>query len=231
VTITRRGSNPLDHPPARVSLKRVQVTIDDLQALRETIQRLTKDQSLPEVEFDGGTFDDSSDLASLADEELHALTIKSKSVEIRISYREAVAIGDKKIAQAIYQDWARTRQLPKGERVPREALSDDSVRIWLYPLIVAAGIAVVLIDVLLKRAPLVTNLPIAIGLTLVLGVLLLTNHLDRRGANFALIIPQRLKEYRDSQSAQNKHREILVTTIVGIVCAALGVFATILFQR
>lgn len=85
------------------------VTIDDLEALVSEVARHSNG-SVPSLEFEGGTFNDPSDLRKLTDAELGRIVVKSPEIEVHLAPSEAKAIGDPRACEAVYSSWARSRQ-------------------------------------------------------------------------------------------------------------------------
>lgn len=127
MTVYRVGPSE-DKEQHTVSLGKVLVTTDDLDALTDILRRKIYSPEAPankpgpkrhRVEFDGGHFDETSDLPTLTDEEARSLKIEGRDDQVILSAERAVAIGDKKEAEDIYKLWARSRQTKEPPRSRR----------------------------------------------------------------------------------------------------------------
>ncbi|MEW2504812.1 MULTISPECIES: hypothetical protein [unclassified Amycolatopsis] len=142
MTVKRRGL--LDQQQAlgrhRRQLGRVHVTIDDLEALRELLDEgLADGATRTEFEFDGGSFEEPSDLPKLSDAELRRIVVKSAKAEVILASTQAVAIGERHVSEAVYTRWARARQT-KDRPGPRPSAR---YRAAAWPYLFAAVLAVI----------------------------------------------------------------------------------------
>jgi hypothetical protein len=232
MAVTRRGIDPPTVPRPSRSLRRVLVTIDDLDALLSLLVRLERDISTRDnevlksslsMEFDGGTFTEPGDLRKMSDEELKRIVVKSRSVEVVLAPERAVAIGDPATTEQVYQSWARARQTRvRPKKLPRHR--------WATPTIFAL-IGVMFFYVGLAHGnpdSIVSYFPAFLSFALIVGPFLAMRSLPY---DFATVRAVSLDEFRKDRDTSARHWMMAAIALAGVVVALASTLATVLLRK
>lgn len=230
-----------------VSLGRVLVTTTDLEALTEILRsRIYSDEALVKkpqrhkIEFDGGYFDEISDLPTLSDDEAQNLRLQGKGVQVILSPDRAVAIGDKREAEEIYNLWARKRQTK--EWPSNRPLTSRPMFNGLLISVFFTGLLMWSVASQMTSRPIwayvvvgtILFVPIVVFVTVLVLVITATLRIlpERlRPASLpshAVIVPYTSDEYRRNRSISKYPRTQTVIAIVSTVVAVLSVSATVI---
>jgi hypothetical protein len=230
VTVHRVASPaPPDAAQYRTDLGRVLVTIDDLAALMAFLTRPDEGSAAVAVEFHGGYFTEAEELRSLSDVETKILTLRTPKVQVALNPWAAVAAGDRQEAEAVYREWARSRQT----RLKPSPLQLFDMMGYIVVLLIGLIVVLtftVLAPLLRHSSPTAFELIMG-GVTLVpvifLGIVIRRQDRASKPSSYAVVIPMSLHEYRQNRSNQMYPRRSWILAIISAIVAALSVAAVV----
>jgi hypothetical protein len=250
VTIHRLGPDGDAAESYTVDLGQVLVTIDDLHALLERLQKgppvkpndsgcVTRTDHDLKIEFNGGYCTESNDLRRLSDGEVARIWVTSPTVQVILGPTQAIAVGDQETAEDIYRRWARARQTRRRPRLTNEDASPKAQTIGptvlgLVGLLVIAVLVVTnfhptLAPMLHLNSALDKIAAAFFALTGVISSAYMIRLILYGSTSYAIIEPLTLAEYRNRQ-ANNKYPRLsyilggaalVVTTILSVLVALL----------
>ena len=224
VTVYRVGPPPEQAPPHRVELGIVLVTIDDLNALLEVLNKGSSDKaSETRIEFDGGYFTEPEDLRTLSDMEIRSLRLKTENIEIVLNPTDAFAVGDRQEAENVHRLWARARQIPL--KMDQKALLFAMAPVFALLGLIASSFWLVwsVMHGYVINGPFLTLIAAAMGLYF------LTSRNRKDPYPCAVIVPLSLAEHRQSQSNQMYPRRGWIVAVVAVIVAMISAGAAIWF--
>jgi hypothetical protein len=221
-TVTVRRVDPASEGVGQcyINLGRVRVTIDDLAEL----MTLVKKSNSPEfqVRFNGGYFNKAKDLRDLTDIEMRSLHLNTSTVEITLSSSSALAIGERKEVEDIYQ-WAQKRQMPPRLR-PVQMIKSIPYQSALMLITGLLGLSIVISQV---NKPIYTVREfVTIGAASVFSILasvFMWRDLPANQSSYAIIIPMSRDEHRQLTASQKYPRRSWIVAIVAAIIAAAAV--------
>ncbi len=241
MAISRTRTSPQQEVATRLSLGRIRVTIDDLNALLDVLKHdLSEDEGVV-IRFDGGHFDNPADMHQLSDVELRGLVVVSPNVQVLLSNRQAIAVGDNEACEAVYRMWARNRQTTQPPEDVHKYSGIRELKPKTRGLIVAAMsfILGLLFGSLMfgnestpaTPFPQIPITPRTITqfalIAIMIAFICYTEYLNRKSPpSYAVIIPSSLEELRKEAPLQARHRITVWVTATGIVVAAITMIAT-----
>lgn len=237
MTIHRRTTSPRI-TSSRRHLGRIRVTIDDLKALQDLLAVKNKDITDIATTFDGGRFDDPNDLKYLSDLELRELTIFTPKVQIALSTRRAIAIGDEQACEDVYKLWARTRQTklrPIDSRTYHgiTELSPPVRMIIMATLGLVLGLlpSAAIISSTQSTNPQGSIIPthpfsLAVVAVTLITCTYVTFLMLKKPANYAVILPTSLDEIRKDTPTHLRHKVTITVAITGVLVASITAILT-----
>jgi hypothetical protein len=212
--------------PDRVSLGRVRVTIDDLDALL----KLLSDVPLPPgasplaVEYDKGEFTEATDIQQLLDEELQDLRVKCGDLTVYLSPSRAEAVGPAELGAQVENEWARDRQTRRRPALNR-ALFGPVTRAFAISFSMAAVAFILPATRIIQDSSLTFFLSgVLLGSAVV--PLFFTNFFFKAegSGTYAVILPYSPQEIREQKLSQSKW------PIISATIAALALIASLTFN-
>jgi hypothetical protein len=239
MTVLRRGD---DEGSKRFtqSLGRVQVTIDDLRALRDLLADVDGEpdhEARVEMGFRGGTFTEPEELVKLTDSELEGIWVRSPNVEVELSWHVAEAAGRREIVEAVVNRWARMRPAEEKPALLRARGREAILQNAFAGVVFAAIVGVGAYFYGLATSPLATVLRcLAVGLgAFIIGfpAQWLVSRMSGEPviSSHATILPLMLAEVREGRKESRKHWRIVALMAIAACIALSGVLISGLVKR
>lgn len=217
---------------ARQPLGRLEVSIDDLNALLTLLQN-RDDIDDVRVEFGEGDFTDASEMRELSDSDLGELRVKTRDLVVHLSPSRAEVVGKKELADFVRDAWARSRQT----NLPQPGTTWAS-RNLVYAVVDLGwfGLATFLAHRIITRPQEFPGWPPTVSATLIVVtfavMIAFTNWTvmrERRSKSWALIQPLTAHELRQMRNMRSVVPlwSLLVAVAAFIASTLLGVLALI----
>jgi hypothetical protein len=203
----------------------VRITIDDLAELMTLVKKPDQPEPL-KVRFDGGYFTKAEELSKLTDIEMRSLRLKTSTVEVILSSSSALAIGERKEAENIY-NWAHMRQIRCRLR-PVQMLTAIPHQLALTVVTGLLGLSITISE-FNEHIHSIRDF-IIIGAASVFSVLagvFIWRQLPRKQSSYAVIIAMSRDQHRQLIASQVYSRRSWIVAIVSAVIAALAAAAAV----